>query len=367
VKVRAFGYTLMVDGKRERKFSAEWTSRDDALTALEVRKREIRAGRIDPTPDRTLGQLAEEYLTYKKGKKRSLWLDAHMLRDLLMPALGADLRVRKLTTEMIARYEARRSAEVSAFTVCNELGCLRHVLNLGKRWGDLDTVPVITLPKKPKGRERFLSRDEITRLLEACDASANPYLGAMVRIAINTGMRRGELLTLRWEQVNLSTSTITLYRTKSGEPRAVPINAAVYDALVALVPAQARRQGPVFPREDGGTWRDVRRPFLAALESAGIDGFRWHDLRHTCASWLVMQGRTLRDVQEVLGHGDLRMSMKYAHLSAAHKRAAVDALDGLTPSMKPREMASEMASKSESRPESAPNSADSHASMSVRA
>jgi integrase len=290
-----------------------------------------------------------------------------MLRDLLMPALGADLRVRKLTTEMIARYEARRSAEVSAFTVCNELGCLRRVLNLGKRWGDLDTVPVITLPKKPKGRERFLSRDEITRLLEACDASANPYLGAMVRIAINTGMRRGELLTLRWEQVNLSTSTITLYRTKSGEPRAVPINAAVYDALVALVPAQARRQGPVFPREDGGTWRDVRRPFLAALESAGIDGFRWHDLRHTCASWLVMQGRTLRDVQEVLGHGDLRMSMKYAHLSAAHKRAAVDALDGLTPSMKSREMASEMASKSESRPESAPNSADSHASMSVRA
>jgi integrase len=275
--------------------------------------------------------------------------------------------VRKLTTEMIARYEARRSAEVSAFTVCNELGCLRHVLNLGKRWGDLDTVPVITLPKKPKGRERFLSRDEITRLLEACDASANPYLGAMVRIAINTGMRRGELLTLRWEQVNLSTSTITLYRTKSGEPRAVPINAAVYDALVALVPAQARRQGPVFPREDGGTWRDVRRPFLAALESAGIDGFRWHDLRHTCASWLVMQGRTLRDVQEMLGHGDLRMSMKYAHLSAAHKRAAVDALDGLTPSMKSREMASEMASKSESRPESAPNSADSHASMSVRA
>jgi hypothetical protein len=68
VKVRAFGYTLMVGGKRERKFSAEWTSRDDALTALEVRKRKIRAGRIDPTPDRTLGQLAEEYLTYKKGR-----------------------------------------------------------------------------------------------------------------------------------------------------------------------------------------------------------------------------------------------------------------------------------------------------------
>jgi integrase len=344
VKVRAFGYTLMVNGKRERKFSAEWVSKDEALTALEARKAEIKAGRIEPAPDRTLGQLADEYLTYKKGKKESLWLDTYMLRDRLVPAFGTDLLVRKLTAEMIARYEATRSAEVSAYTVSNELGCLRHMLRLGKRWGYLAEVPEITPPKKPKGRERFLSEPELGRLLEACDQSDHPFLGAMVRLAINTGMRRAELMTLRWEQVSLPTATITLYKTKNGEPRAVPINRATYDLLIGLQAAEESRQGPVFPRGDGGTWRDVRRWFLDACRASGIEGFRWHDLRHTCASYLVMRGRSLREVQEVLGHKDMRMTLRYSHLSASHKRATVDALDGLT---SPLPMASKLANKTD--------------------
>jgi integrase len=95
-------------------------------------------------------------------------------------------------------------------------------------------------------------------------------LGAMVRLAIATGMRRGELLGLTWEQVNLSTSTITLYRTKSGEPRAVPVNATVYETLTALQAEATRRQGPVFPwDEKGHTWRSVREPFLGGVRKGG--------------------------------------------------------------------------------------------------
>jgi integrase len=177
----------------------------------------------------------------------------------------------------------------------------------------------------------------------------------MVRVAINTGMRRAARLT--WERVNLSTGTITLYTTKSGEPRAVPINGAVYATLVALAPDQARRTGPVFPRDaDGHTWRDVRRPFIDACQRAGIVGVRWHDLRHTCASWLVMNGRTLYDVKEMLGHGDLRMSQKYAHLSAGYKLTIAAALDGLTA---PMPMASRLASNTVREPATVANPASS--------
>ena len=132
--------------------------------------------------------------------------------------------------------------------------------------------------------------------------------------------------------MDLSTSRLTLYRTKSGKPRGSPINRAVYDALVALEPDQARRVGLGFKRRDGAAWGQIRTAFTKALERADIKAFRFHDLRHTAASHLVMRGASLREVQEMLGHVDFKMTLRYAHLSPAHLRGAVDRLDGLTPS-----------------------------------
>jgi integrase len=103
----------------------------------------------------------------------------------------------------------------------------------------------------------------------------------------------------------------------------------VYDALVAVEPDQARREGLVFARRDGAAWGQIRTAFGRALERAGIQGFRLHDLRHTAASHLVMRGASLKDVQELLGHSDLKMTQRYAHLSPAHLRGAVDRLNGL--------------------------------------
>lgn len=142
-------------------------------------------------------------------------------------------------------------------------------------------------------------------------------------------MRKAEILGLEWARVDLSTSRLTLYRTKSGKPRGIPINRAVYDALVALEPEQTRRAGLVFARRDGAAWGQIRSAFAKALERAGIKGFRFHDLRHTAASHLVMRGASLKDVQELRGHSDLKMTQRYAHLSPAHLRGAVDRLDGL--------------------------------------
>jgi integrase len=329
----AYGYDVRINGQRERRFSAEWLTENDALAALVERQREIEAGRIDRLADRTLAELAEEYLAYKEQHgKRSLREDRRIVTTRLLPALGSDDPVRRLTASAIAQYERRRAADVSAFTVANELGVLRHMLRLGKRWGYLDAVPDIDMPKKPEGRTRYLDENEIARLLDACAYSRNPYLAAIVTVALNTGMRKAEILGLEWERVDLSTSRITLYRTKSGKPRGVPLNGAVYDALVALEPDAARRQGRVFARRDGGAWGQVRTAFATALKRGGIEAFRFHDLRHTAASHMVMRGASLKDVQEVLGHADFKMTLRYAHLSPAHLRSAVERLEGLTPS-----------------------------------
>jgi integrase len=332
VRHAAWGYTLTAGEKQERKFSSEWATREQAWEALNARLKAIEAGQLTPREPRTLGQVAEEYLQYKTvNKKRSVDEDRRILEKRLLPAFGADRLVKDLTGHAIAQYERRRVGQVSAFTVRNELTVLRHMLRLARRWGYLEQVPDIELPKKPEDRQRYLEQEEITALLKTCAKSKNPYLHAIVTLALNTGMRKSELLGLEWERVNLSTSQLTLYRTKSGKPRSVPVNEAVYDALVGLEPDAERRTGPIFKRRDGSAWGQIRTGFTSACAKAGITNFRFHDLRHTAASHLVMRGASLQDVKEILGHSDFKMTLRYAHLSSAHLRRAVGLLDGLTP------------------------------------
>lgn len=335
-KRSAWGYTLMVNGRQERKYDGAW-SEHDARQALVVRQEELRKPPLAAPAERTVQELAQEYLTYKEQRgKRSLKEDTRILATRILPAFGSDLSVRALTAEAIAQYERRRAGEVSAFTVANELTVLRHMLRLGRRWGYLEHVPDVDMPKKPGGRLRYLELDEIARLIDACRESRNPYLAAIVAIAVNTGMRKSEILGLEWERINLSTATITLYQTKSGKPRGVPVNRAVYDTLTELEPKAEERRGLLFRKSDHRAWGQIRTGFALALERAKIPaGFRFHDLRHTCASWMVMKGASLKDVQEVLGHADYKMTQRYAHLSPAHLRAAVDRLDGLTPGRVP--------------------------------
>jgi integrase len=330
----AYGYTLMVDGKLERKFSSDWLTEADALAGLAARQKEIAAGNVTRPADRTLGELKAEYIRYKADHgKRTVEDDKRILEGRLVPAFGSTLQIRKLTGPVIVQYEKRRAGEVSAYTVSNELSVLRHMLRLAKQWGYVETVPEIEMPRKPEGRLRYLEPDEIGKLLDACQESRNPYLACIVTIAVHTGMRKGEILGLEWGRMDLSSARITLYQTKNGKPRGVPINRAVYDALIALEAEPARRQGLLFRKRDDRAWGQIRRAFETVLTKAGIKAFRFHDLRHTAASHLIMRGASLKDVQEILGHSDLKMTQRYAHLSPAHLRAAVERLEGLTASL----------------------------------
>ena len=331
VRHTAYGYDITLNGKRERRVSAEWQTEQQALEEMLRRQREAEQGREAPAT-RTLGELVEEYLRYKRDRgKRSLREDTRILRRGILPAFGTDLPVRKLTGAAIAQYDRKRAGQVSAFTVANELTVLRHMLRLARKWGYVEQVPDIEMPKKPGGRLASLDEAQITKLLDGCTKSRNPYLAAIVTVALNTGMRKAEILGLEWERVDLSSARLTLYKTKSGKPRGVPINRAVYDTLIALESDAARRVGLVFKRRDGGEWGQVRTAFTKALTRAGISGFRFHDLRHTFASHYMMRGGSLYDLKEILGHADIKMTTRYAHLSPQHLLAGVERLEGLTP------------------------------------
>jgi integrase len=199
------------------------------------------------------------------------------------------------------------------------LALLRHLLRLAhEEWEAIDNVPRIRLEKEPQGRLRWLTQEEITRLLDGAAKSKNKELRAAVVVALNTGLRLGELLGLTWERVDLSRGVIRLELTKSGRRREVPMNDASYRALVGLGP---KGSGRVFKT------RYIKTAYNNAVAAAQLDDVTFHTLRHTFASWAVMRGVTLK---ELLGHSSLAMTMRYAHLAPEHLRTAVSRLEGLT-------------------------------------
>lgn len=161
--------------------------------------------------------------------------------------------------------------------------------------------------------------DEIQTLLSNCISHLRP----IVTVAVHTGMRRGELLNLKWENVNLEQGIITLTDTKNHERRDIPMNQTVKNTLSSL----ERKSIYVFPNGKEKGFVDLRESFGTALKRSGITDFRFHDLRHTFASNLVMVGEDLNTVRELMGHKTLNMTLRYAHLAPGKKVKAVNVLD----------------------------------------
>jgi len=280
----------------------------------------------------TLTEAAERYLA-SKARKRSLRNDERILNHLLS-AFGTHIPLADLTASRISDYKAQRLATkvgppkaerlLTAAAVNRPLALLRHLLRTAHdEWEVLPAVPKIRLEKEPQGRLRWLTEDKIKKLLDACQMSRAHELRSAVVIAINTGLRRSELLDLTWERIDLSRGVIRLELTKSGKRREVPLNEASYAELVSLGP---RESGRLFEYER------VRKSYERAVRAARLDDVNFHTLRHTFASWAVMRGVSLKELQELLGHGSLTMTMRYAHLAPERLRSAVARLEGLTSS-----------------------------------
>jgi integrase len=208
------------------------------------------------------------------------------------------------------------------------LATLRHLLLLARdEWEVLAAVPKIRQEREPQGRLRWLTEEEIVALLAACNRSTSRELWHGVVLALNTGLRLSELYGLTWERVDMTRGVIRLELTKTGKRREVPINADAFAALSALGP---RSEGRVFKV------RDPRQSYRHAVRRAKLDDVTFHTLRHTFASWAMMRGASLKELQELLGHASLTMTMRYAHLAPERLKQAVSRLDGLTRGAQPR-------------------------------
>lgn len=261
-----------------------------------------------------------------KATKRSLRDDRGRLAR-FQQAFGAETPLSSITASRIAGYKADRlkatvqqaagvERALAPGTLNRELAVLRTLLRMAHHeWEVIAKVPHIRLEREPQGRLRYLTDEEQTRLLTACAKSRNKDLPGVVTVALETGMRRGEILELTWDRIDLSRGVLRLEITKSGRRREVPMRPAVYEVLAARAEP---RVGRVWPD------RQIRKAFETVVAIAQLDDFRFHDLRHTFASNFVMRGGSLQSLKEILGHGSMAMTLRYAHLAPEHVRGEME-------------------------------------------
>ncbi|MFH1930130.1 MAG: tyrosine-type recombinase/integrase [Pseudomonadota bacterium] len=272
----------------------------------------------------TLEEYVNQYLDYSKANKA--WStyqrrDRISVKPLISFFKGKYLF--EITPQLIERYKAKRLEDVSPATVNRELACLKHMYTKAIEWGYVKTNPAKEVKnlKEPPGRLRYLMPEEINVLVKECAFHLRP----IVVMALNSGMRLGEILNLKWKDVDLINKKVTIVNSKNNETRVIPINMTLYSELTLH---QKNRNGEfVFADKKGSPYGSVKKSFATALDKAKIKDFRFHDLRHTFGSYLVMQGVDLKTIQQIMGHKDINMTMRYAHLSSEHVQKAVETLD----------------------------------------
>ncbi|MCO6440705.1 MAG: site-specific integrase [Nitrococcus mobilis] len=279
-------------------------------------------------------------------------------------------RLPEITHWIVEKWRSKRLKDGKAHSTVNrDVTALKSALNRAVEWNVIDANPIAKVkPAKldRRGVVRYLSDDEETRLRAALaareeqaraerananqwrllrgypimpDLRAVPYvdhLRPLVLLAMNTGLRRGELFNLKWSDVDLIRSILTVhgYGAKSGQTRHIPLNTEALAVLQGWQKTTEASKGLVFPGRDGGRLDNINKSWRGVLSDAGITGFRFHDLRHHFASKLVMAGVDLNTVRELLGHGDLMMTLRYAHLAPEHKAEAVARLTAAKESRK---------------------------------
>lgn len=279
----------------------------------------------------TLNELLDLYiqkLRHEPNPQQTTILELKLWGELIGDFNLAQITPAKIrsTLEIIENTKTPAGKNKSASTVNRHLSVLSSALTFAKKeLGWIQSNPAFNVSKmpEPQGRIRYLSEDERNRLLDAIKKVSNPFLYPAVMVAISTGARRGEILSLRWADVDLNKGWAVLQKTKNGDRRGIPIRGKALDAMRDLY---EHRQSDifVFPNTTNSGPFDIRRSWEKAIKQAGIENFRFHDLRHTCASYLMMNGCSLGEIADVLGHKTLQMVKRYSHISDNHKSNVIE-------------------------------------------
>jgi integrase len=329
VQVRLKGHPTETASFRRKTDAKKWAQQTESA---------IREGRHFGTRAAKKHSLADVVTRYKRDYLDTKKTRAEQERylDWWCERIGK-LSLADLTPAVIVEHRDRLAAGMTQkgtkrapATVNRYLEALSHPLTVASReweWIDSNPMSKVSKLKQPSGRVRCLSDDERLRLLSACQDSDNPYLELIVILALSTGARKGEILNLRWPDIDLHRGIAILRDTKNGENRGLPITGMALDKLKEFSKVRRLDTDLLFPRSDGKKPRIFSKPWLVALQKADIHEFRFHDLRHTAASYLAMNGATLPDIAAVLGHKTLAMVQRYAHLTDSHVHGVVESMN----------------------------------------
>lgn len=297
-------------------------SRKAAEDALKVIEGEIAQKKYNParfTSGRPFAEIADKYWELRGSKLSGSY--RYMFRE-VRERFG-ERPIGTITAVDIERFYNEVAERASNSTANRNLVFLASIFNRAIEWDDFagrNPCKAVKKRREPVGRTRFLSHEEMTRLL----ARYHPRLFPVVFCALHTGMRSREILGLRWENVNLAGGFIHIVNSKNGKGRHVPIRSRLRALLDTLEP---RSEGSVFNLP-----HIMRRRFFEkAVAEAEIVDFTFHDLRHTFASWFAMSSGDLAALKEILGHGTIQMTMRYAHLCKTHIASKMDVFESAIP------------------------------------
>lgn len=339
--------------QRARKLAlAALNAAEEGASTAEI-KAQVRPAAEEPETLQSF--LDDTYSDWLKKNLKAGAAEAARLRASFPSMLDRPLK--DLTAWTIERWRTDRLKEgIKATSVNRDLNTLKACLRRAVEWGKLDAYPLTTvkaMKADSKGVVRFLSDAEEVALREALAArvarltagresgnawrterSREPlpplrdHLSPMVLVSLNTGLRRGELFALRWRDVDLERRVLTVKgaTSKAGTTRHLPLSDEAWAELKAWKPDDAKPADLIFPGRTGGQFYTLKTAWATLLREAGVPSFRWHDLRHTFASKLVMAGVDLNTVRELLGHSDIKMTLRYAHLAPSHLAEAIGRL-----------------------------------------
>lgn len=264
------------------------------------------------------------YIPHAMSHKKTWKTDVYMINHRIRPILG-NLRLSTITVRDITNFHSKEKERNTAVTANHYLILIRRMFNLAIQWGLLEKNPAAGLDKfkAPPHRERYLTKDELPRFLRALEEMEDQLSTAAIKLLLFTRCRKGEILSLQWSQVKLDEGRLYLPMTKNGRSRSVVLNNKAKEVLDIL--EKHKNNDYLFPSRTGAKRKylnDLRKPFMKVCIAAGIGNLRIHDLRHSFASFAVMAGASLYDVQKLLGHSGIGCLSIHCPASFSHLKTS---------------------------------------------
>jgi integrase len=334
VQIRLKGYPAQFATFERKTDAKEWAMRTEAA---------IKEGRYFKTVEsrkRTLEELIDKYIEERlplRGEDKEtvgpqlLWwreqIGKYLLSD-VSPVMVAECRDKLLRAPMHKKGE-KKERMLSNATVIRYLAslsvCFTYAIqDLG--WIESNPIKEVRKPKAERGRVRFLSDEEREALLTACQATGT-ILHSVVIVALSTGTRMSEILNLTWKDIDFKRQVIRLEHTKNGERRSIPLVGRAHDLLLKQRKVRRIDTDYIFARKDGKKPLEIRKQWEKAVVKAGLTDFRFHDLRHTAASYLAMEGASLLEIADILGHKTMSMVKRYSHLTEQHTAGVLERMN----------------------------------------